>query len=109
MNLKKQPWNPADATKYINLLAKRGVAVLHYTKHCKERMAERGIIVRDILYVLKIGFVYEEPESASRDGFYKYKIEGDSLSSENRVLRIIAIVDERKEEIKIVTAMFVDE
>ena len=69
---------------------------------------QRGIIVRDILYVLKTGFVYEDPEAASR-GFYKYKVEGDSLSCEGRTLRIIAIVDERKEEIKIVTVMFIDE
>lgn len=109
MNFKKQPWSPADATACINLLAKRGIAGLHYTDHCKERMEQRGIVIRDILYVLKTGFVYEDPEAASREGFYKYKVEGDSLSCEGRTLRIIAIVDERKEEIKIVTVMFIDE
>lgn len=109
MNFKKQPWSPADATKYINSITKHGIAELDYTEHCKERMEQRGIVVRDILYILKTGFVYEEPESATREGLYKYKVEGDSLSCEGRVLRIIAIVDEGREEIKIVTVMFVDE
>lgn len=108
MNFKKHPWQSADATQYINFLAEDGISTLHYTAHCKDRMKERGIIIRDILYVLKHGFVYTAPDTATRD-FYKYKVESVSPNSENRKIRVVVLVDETKREMKIITVMFVDE
>jgi len=39
-------------------------------------MEHRGLIMGDILHVLKNGFVYEKAQESTRSGCYKYKIEG---------------------------------
>ncbi len=54
---KPQPWSPADATDEIRALAKRPDLKITYTLHAKDRLAERGLFIGDILYVLKNGFV----------------------------------------------------
>lgn len=71
-------------------------------------MRERGLIVADILHLLRYGFVYEAPEEATRDGFFKYKMEGTTPNSEARTVRAVIIPDGRA-GIKVITVMWRDE
>ncbi|MDR3497566.1 MAG: DUF4258 domain-containing protein [Ancalomicrobiaceae bacterium] len=104
-----QPWSPAQATKLVNELAIRPSFTVCYTQHAKEQMLERDLIVGDVLYVLRHGFVYEEPEFSTRPGFYKYRIETRTPNSNNRLVRVVAIPDYRGCSIKLITVMWVDE
>lgn len=107
--MKKQPWCPADATRAINGIAREAQFTLALTAHAKERLQERDLFTPDLLYVLKHGFVYEEPEPSTLNGFFKYQIEGPSPSSRGRTLRVVAVPDEVSCQIKIITVMWRDE
>jgi hypothetical protein len=87
----KTPWTPAEATQRINKCAKSDELQLSWTLHAKDRMRERGIIISDILYLLKRGFVYEQAEPSTR------------------ALRVVVIPDPRASQMKIVTIMWRDE
>ena len=104
----KQPWKTSDATSIINRIAKNPLCEFSYTKHVRDRMSERNLIISDILYVLRTGYVYEEPEESSIDGFYKYQIEGQSPNSGARYLRVIAVPDPNECQIKVITIMWRD-
>ncbi|GJE41301.1 DUF4258 domain-containing protein [Methylobacterium soli] len=60
-----QPWKPATATIEIRKLARDERLPMTYTRHIRERLAERDLTIGDVLYVLKHGFVYEEPEEST--------------------------------------------
>ncbi len=107
--MKKQPWRPADATKSINTLAKDDACDVHWTKHARDRLNERGLIIGDALQVLRRGFVYDDAEKATRSGLYKYRITGKTPNSQNREVTVIAIPDPHGCQIKIVTVMWKDE
>lgn len=109
MTTKKQPWAPADATIVINGLAKNKKCDLAFTKHAGERMAERGLIMSDLLFVLKNGFVYDEAQESTVNGFFKYQVESQSPNSGARVLRVVTIPDYKTCGLKIVTFMWRDE
>lgn len=104
-----QPWGPAEATRKINGLSKDQQLNLSYTRHAKERLSERALVVSDVLYVLRNGFVYDPPENATVRSLYKYKIESQSPNSGARTVRLIAIPQEESKEIKVVTVMWRDE
>lgn len=72
-------------------------------------MLERGIIVSDVLFVLKFGFVLADPEPATRPGFFRYAIENKTPNSDSRDIRLIVIPDQSRTMIKLVTVMWVDE
>lgn len=72
-------------------------------------MSERSLVVSDLLFVLRNGFVYEEPEKSSLDGYYKYCVEGQSPNSGARFLRIVAIPDEQNSQLKVITIMWRDQ
>lgn len=72
-------------------------------------MAARDLIVGDVLYILKNGFVYEDPEPATQPKLFKYKIETRTPNSNNRSVRIVIIPDCNTCWIKIVTVMWADE
>ena len=76
-------------------------------KHAKERLQERELIQADLLHVLKQGFVYNDPEPASRDGYFKYRIEGPTPNSGGR--NICAVVIPGGTVIKVITIMWRDE
>ncbi len=63
----------------------------------------------DVLYVLKNGFVYDEPEPSTRQGYNKYKIDSLCPNGGNRAVRIVVIPDKRACQLKIVSIMWVDE
>lgn len=105
---KAQPWKPADATDSIRSLAKESKMTLDLTGHARDQMKDRDLFVSDVLHVLKHGFVYDDPEPATKKGCFKYKIEATSPVGP-RVVRIVAIPWMNPPEIKIVTVMWRDE
>lgn len=103
-----EPWLPAKATTEINEIAQDRMCGVARTSHAKERLDERGLIMSDVLFVLKNGYVYEDPEPSTIDGLFKYKVEGQSPNSGSRYLGVIAIPDKSSCQIKIVTIMWRD-
>jgi hypothetical protein len=98
---------PAAATRFIR--EKFGPSLgLRYTKHARERMQERGLIVSDVLHVIKQGFVYEEGEPSTREGIFRYKMECVTPNSNGRTVRLI-LIPSQSCWIKVVTVMWVDE
>src|SRR3954465_10219142 len=84
---------PAAATRFIR--GKSGPALgLRYTKHARERMLARGLIVSDVLHIIKYGFVHEEPQQSTREGLYRYKMECVTPNSNGRTVRLVLIPSE---------------
>ncbi len=112
--MKEQPWKPADATEYIRRIAQRSAEsgqTVFTTRHAAQRMLERSLIMGDVLYVLKHGFVYEDPVPCKHvPGCYRYAIESTTPNSGNRTVRVIVVPDaEKGNNIKIITVMWKDE
>ena len=105
----EQPWSPAKATSEINAIAKDRMCDLARTTHARERISERNLIMSDVLFVLRNGYVYEEPEPSTVGGLFKYKVDGKSPNSGSRSLRVVAIPDKQSCQIKVVTVMWRDE
>jgi len=101
-------WTPAEATRKINECADSPGLQLSWTIHAEERLAERDLLTGDIIYLLKRGFVYEEPETATREGFFKYRVEGTTPNSDGRTVRAV-VIPSGGCAIKIVTVMWRDE
>lgn len=72
-------------------------------------MAERNIVISDVLFVLKWGFVLAEPEPSTRQGLYRYAIDSKTPNSDSRDMRLILVPDPERTLIKIITVMWVDE
>ena len=108
--LKPQPWEPADATVYLREMGRSALLSVAYKLHAKERMAERSLIVSDLLYLLKTGFVFERGvQSEKSQGHYKYSLEGVTPNSGGRKLRAVIIPNYQACTLKIITFMWVDE
>lgn len=105
----KEPWSPANATDEIRKLAANGGFKITLREHARERMFERDLSMGDVLYVLKNGFVFEQPVSATQPGLWKYSIETRSPNSGNRVVRVVVIPDVTRLWAKVVTIMWADE
>ena len=103
-----QPWKPADATDNIRKLA-RGDFDFVPADHWEERLEERNLLVGDVLYLLKNGFVYEPGVKSTRGHLYKYEMEYTTPNSNGRTLRVVLIPCAAENTIKIVTIMFADE
>ena len=102
-----KPWKPAEATSRIREKSRQELA-LSYTRHAKDRMRERGLLVSDILHVLSKGTVYEEAEPATRGGLFKYQIECPTPNSNRRSVRLVVIPSPTGATVKVVTIMWVD-
>jgi hypothetical protein len=72
-------------------------------------LAERDLIIGDVMYVLRNGFVFEDPEPATQPDLFKYKIETRTPNSNNRSVRLVVIPDPQRCWVKVVTVMWVDE
>lgn len=101
-------WKPADATTRIRTCAASDDLDLDVTDHAREQMRERDIIMGDLLFLLKTGFVYDAPVRATREGYFRYAVEGATPSSDGRSLRAI-VIPSGGCELKIVTVMWRDE
>lgn len=103
------PWPPRKATETIRKRAADDAFHIRWTMHAGEQIKERGLIMGDVLHVLKHGFVYEEGEQSTRKGLFKYKMESTTPNSNNRRVRVVVIPSPRACEAKIVSVMWVDE
>lgn len=103
-------WDSAEAERRIHAYAVPGIDEfeLAYTRHAKQRMEERGIIVSDIMYILATGHIDEEPSESTRPGYCKYKICGKSPNSGTREICLVVIPDPRNPAVKVVTVMWKD-
>jgi hypothetical protein len=101
-------WKPADATRRINDCARHADFRIALTMHAKEQMLARDLFVGDLLHLLKKGFVYDKAEPATREGFFKYAVEGTTPNSEGRTVKAI-VIPGTGHEAKIVTVMWRDE
>lgn len=103
---------PAKATECIRAKIEPHLS-LHWTRHAKEQLLTRGLIMRDILHALKNGFVHEEGQPATRSGFFKYKMECVTPNSGGRTVVVVVIPSQADAlkivELKIVTVMWKDE
>ena len=81
---------------------------LHWTRHARERLKERGLLIADVLHVLKYGFVYDKGESATQQGCFRYKMECKTPNSAERIVRII-VIPSTANGVKLVTLMWADE
>jgi uncharacterized protein DUF4258 len=106
---KRQPWSAADATNAIRSLARHASLTITLTQHAKDQMLDRDLIVSDVLYVLKHGFVFESAQSSTQKGLFKYLQQGRSPNSGNRTVRVVVIPDPASSWMKVVTVMWVDE
>lgn len=103
-----EPWTPAQATERIRFIAS-GRYDLWLTDHAKDQMAERDLIVGDVRYLLRNGFVFEKPNGATRVSFYRYQMESKTPNSGARDVKAIVIPDWTRKELKIPTVMWKDE
>lgn len=101
-------WSTAKATKEINACANSATLDLTFVNHVKDRLRERGLIMSDLLYVLRRGFVLEDPMPATRAGYFKYLIEATTPNSEGRTVGVIVIPDGAR-MLKVITIMWRDE
>ncbi len=104
-----QPWKPADATGEIRRLARCEEMTLTYREHARDQMLERDLLMSDVLYVLKNGFVYQDGKNSTRKGFYKYRTECPTPNSNNREVAVVVCPDPEVCEIKVITVMWLDE
>lgn len=102
-------WTPTVATDEIRAIARSKSLAVSYKRHALERLVERNLIVSDVLYVLKNGFVYDEPVPSTRAGYNKYSVESRCPNSGRRSVRVVVIPDKKTCFLKIVTVMWVDE
>lgn len=105
----KQPWTPGIATEKIRAIANDPRLTIAYKLHANERLDERNLIVSDVLFALKNGFVYQEPIPATRDGFYRYRVESQTPNSGSRSIGVVVIPNHTGCYLKIVTVMWIDE
>jgi hypothetical protein len=104
-----QPWTPPQATERIRSIRLDDDFSISVTRHAKDQMADRDLILSDVLYLLKNGFVFEKADPSTIPHFFKYQIEGKTPNSGSRDVRSVVIPDWRTKEIKIVTVMWKDE
>jgi hypothetical protein len=105
----KKAWSTKEATLQIREIAQSEHLSISYSKHSLERFAERGLIISDILYVMKFGYVHLEPIKSTRAGWHKYAIESRCPNSGSRAVRVVLVPDKKTCFIKIVSVMWVDE
>lgn len=104
-----EPWDAKTATERIRAIAGDRRLSLAYKVHAMQRLADRGVLTGDVLFVLKNGFVYGAPTPATRPDFYRYEMESRTPNSEGRLVRVVVIPDTKNLICKIVTVMWVDE
>ncbi|WP_100002201.1 DUF4258 domain-containing protein [Phyllobacterium zundukense] len=104
-----QPWNPGRATDEIRAIAKDRKLVLSYKLHAGERLAERNLIMSDVLYALRNGFVYQQPIPATRAGHFRYRVECRTPNSGSRAIGVVVIPAKTGCLIKIISVMWIDE
>jgi hypothetical protein len=103
-----EPWTPAQATERIRHIAS-GEFDLSYKVHALDQLADRNLIIGDLTFLLRNGFIYVEPEQATRKSYWKYQIQCSTPNSGNRDVRAVVIPDWKRKGIKVLTVMWADE
>ena len=103
------PWTPAQATDRIRGISRDRSLTLTYKLHARERLSERNLVVSDVLYALKNGFVYNEAIPATRPGLFRYRVECRTPNSGSRSVGVVVIPNNSGCYIKVVTVMWIDE
>ena len=101
-------WSSREAERRIRGYARAAPIELAYTQHAEEKMEERDISAADILRVLEIGHIDDEPEEGTKPGYCKYKICGKTANTKNRQICVVVIPDPHKPAVKIITVMWRD-
>lgn len=104
-----EPWNPTDATYALRRIGQHPAMSLAYKIHATQRLAERGITTSDVLYLLRHGFVYNDPVPAHTHGYFRYEVRGQTPNSEGREICAVVIPNASAMTLKIVTVFWVDE
>lgn len=102
----KGPFEPGSATKFIRSKVTDALD-LRLTGHAKDQMLERGLIVGDVLHVLKFGTVFDKAQESTQMGLYKYKMQCTTPNSNGRGVAVV-VIPGGANELKIVTVMWVD-
>lgn len=104
-----RPWTETEATDEIRKIAVSEDFDLWISKHASERMAERNLIMGDILYVLKSGFVRSPSIPSTQQGYFKYLVESRTPNSDVREVGVVVVPDRARCSMKVVTVMWRDE
>ena len=67
-----EPW-PARATERIRAIASSEDFTPSWKKHAREQLEERSLIMGDLLYLLRNGFVFENACPATRKPYWRYQ------------------------------------
>jgi hypothetical protein len=87
------PLPPEEATRRIRYAATRSEVGIGYPWEQAQALVEMGLVIGDVLHVLKrSGVVYEPGRPASRVGAFCYSMDGTSPNSGGRVVRIEVII-----------------
>jgi len=98
-------WSPAEATRRINECAQLPNLTVNLTAHARDQMRDRDLIMGDLRHLLRGGFVYDQPAPATREGYFRYAVEGTTPNSDGRTVRAI-VIPNGDCELKIVTVMW---
>jgi hypothetical protein len=104
----QEPWTPPQATERIRHIAS-GSFDLSYKRHAQDQLSDRDLIAGDLLYLLRNGFVYNQPAEATKKPYWKYEMQCRTPNSKNREVRAVVIPDWKRKGIKLVTVMWADE
>ncbi|MFN3549573.1 MAG: DUF4258 domain-containing protein [Mesorhizobium sp.] len=104
-----EPWDPSRATNEIRSIARDPKLSLTYKIHARERLAERGLVISDVLHALKFGNVYEAPLPAHASGMFRYRVDCKTPNSGSRSIGVVVIPARPERLIKVITVMWIDE
>lgn len=84
----------AQARKLLGEFFKKNPNNTSFTKHAREQMIERDLIVGDVLNVLRAGIIYDDPEC--EHGSWRYRIQTTKIT--------VVFAFNSPDKIKIITA-----
>lgn len=102
-------WTPGQATTQLRSIAKSRSLTMVWTAHARERFVSRGLIMSDILFALRNGFVLIEAKPSTREGYFKYEMHSRTPNSEGREVCCVVVPDKKSTTLKLVTVFWVDE
>jgi hypothetical protein len=104
-----EPWCAAEATDRLRKIAVDEHFRVTFKIHAFEQMEVREITVPDVLWAMRIGFVYDAPIPATQPGLYRYTLRGPTPNSNGRDIRVVVIPSMHVANAKIITVMWADE
>lgn len=104
-----EPWPAAEATDRLRRMAADEGFRVSFKFHALDQMEARDITTPDVLWALKMGFVYEDPIPATQPGLYRYTLRGPTPTSNGRDIKVVIIPSMHTACAKIVTVMWADE